>query len=632
MSSSRTRGIYLPATFAILTLCCSREEPPGIRRVAILRFENLTGDDTLNWMGRAASEVIAAELAGSPNLSIIGFNQLHAPDRVLGPRPLAAPGISSEREAALWAGAASILYGRVSRVGLDLRLDAVLFDNARGKWDRSFSATGAQSQGVIRLADQLAKQIAPPVRMFGTQGDEALHSYCDGLESTDPRAAEADFSRAVAADPNFGDAYLAWAQSAAGHNDRAAAEHVLELALARGQAIPPLPRARIAAFSAELHGDLKAAMQALETVGRLDPTDVGAFRALAQADLSARRYNETAQRLKQALAVERENPELWNDLGYAEMFAGDLTAATTALDEYRRIRPADPNALDSLGDVHFYFGRFAEAEQYYQQAFQMDHSFEGGGPLLKAAHARLRTGDIARADQLFNQYLEVRQSAKDPLVELRHAEWEFFSGRKSQAIGRLEAFVPTVPPEPAAGLASQLYAQLTVWELELGNPARARQFAARAQAPRTSGWAAVARFLTAPPAPPDEWKHRAAEFLPRPEDERAKDLMLACALLLQKEFPAALPVLSDLYQHAAPEPHEILPVLIAWAQVETGDTTDAARFVQRNPIPAAAPDIFATLAFPRILMLRAAVLEKEGKAAEAASTHRLFVSLSGDTQ
>lgn len=632
MSSSRTRGIYLLATLAILTLCCSREEPPAIRRMAILRFENLTGDDTLNWMGRAASEVIAAELAGSPTVSVIGFNQLHASDRALGPRPLAAPGISAERDAALSAGAASILYGRVSRVGRDLRLDAVLFDNSRGKWDGAFSATGPPSQGVIRLADQLAKQIAAPVRAFGTHTEEALHSYCDGLESGDPPAAEADFSRAVAADANFGDAYLAWAQLAAEQNDRAAAEHVLELASARGQAIPPLQRARIAAFAAELHGDLKAAMQALETVGRLDPTDTVPFRKLAQANLSARRYNEAAQNLKQALAVERENPELWNDLGYAEMFAGDLTAATTALDEYRRIRPADPNALDSLGDVHFYFGRFAAAEQYYQQAFQMDRSFEGGGPLLKAAHARLRTGDIAGADQLFNRYLEARQSAQDPLVELRRAEWQFLSGRKSQAITRLEGFARTMPPEPAPGLASQVYAQLALWELELGDSARAREFGARAQGPRASGWAAIARFLIGPPAAPDEWKRRVAELLPRPPDERMRDLMLGCTLLLQKEFPAAVPVLSDLYGHTAPEPHEILPVLLAWAQVETGGTADAARFVERNPIPAAAPDILATLAFPRLLMLRAVVLDKEGKAAEAASTHRLFVSLSGDTR
>ena len=388
MFCSRRTGTFVPAAFAILTLSCSQPKPSGVQRVAILRFENLTGDGSLDWMGRAASEVITSELAGSSALSIIGFSQLHASDHALGPRPTAAPGISTERPAALLAGANSILYGRLSRAGKNLRLDAVLFDSVRGKTERSLSATGPESQGVIPLADSLARQMATPVRRFETKVEEALHQYCDGLESADPRAAEADFSQAVKADANFGEAYLAWAQLAAGQNNRTEAERVLAMASARGDAIPKLDRARIAVLTAELSGDLAATTRALETLGRLDPTDAGLFRRLAQANLNARRYDDAAQSLKKALAIEPANAELWNELGYAEMFAGDLTAAATALDKYRRISPADPNALDSLGDVHFYFGQFAAAEQYYRQAFQMDGTFNGGAPLMKAAHAR----------------------------------------------------------------------------------------------------------------------------------------------------------------------------------------------------------------------------------------------------
>ena len=127
-----------------------------------------------------------------------------------------------------------------------------------------------------------------------------------------------------------------------------------------------------------------------------------------------------------------------NELGYAEMYAGALTAATTALDEYRRIRPSDPNALDSLGDVNFYFGQFAAAEQYYRQAFDKDNAFNGGAALMKAAHAHLRTGDTSGADALFNQYLEARRKDNDQLTELRRAEWEFITGRRKRAAERLK--------------------------------------------------------------------------------------------------------------------------------------------------------------------------------------------------
>jgi len=626
--SSWGRPAFVLPLFATLILSSCQRQPTGVLRLAILRFENLTGDDSLNWMGRAVPAVMNAELAGSHAVSVIDFGALHASDRTLGARPIAAPGISTERPGALLAGATVILYGRISRVGSELRLDAELFDTSREKIARVFSANGPEQQGVIHLADTLAKALASPVRTFATGNDQALREYAVGLESADARSSMAAFSGAIAADPNFGQAYVAWAQVAAGLNDRADAERVLALATARGPAIQELERARIAALAAELRGDEAATMRALEAVARLDPADVGLFRKLAQRNLGARRFSEAADSLKKALEVEPGNPELWNDLGYAEMFAGSLTAATTALDEYRRIRPGDPNALDSLGDVNFYFGQFAPAEKYYREAYDKDNAFNGSAPLLKAAHAHLRTGDLRGADTLFNQYLETRRKANDPVTELRRAEWEFLTGRHKQALERLEAYSHNALAL-AAGLVSQLNAQLAVWELQLGDRLRAREFAQRAQTPPGSPLAAVARFLSDAPATPAAWSQRALALLPRPADERTRNLILSYALLLQNDFAGALPVLAGLYQHSAPDPRETLPVMLAWAQIETGHSDDAARLAMRNPIPNPAPDLFASLAFPRLLSLRADVLEKQGHKEEALKYRQLVLTLGG---
>jgi hypothetical protein len=90
-------GVRLRAHTAILVIVlvglvvlapsCSRKTPPGPQRLAILRFENLTGDESLDWMGRAASEVISAELTGSTATSIISSGTLHATDRILRATP-----------------------------------------------------------------------------------------------------------------------------------------------------------------------------------------------------------------------------------------------------------------------------------------------------------------------------------------------------------------------------------------------------------------------------------------------------------------------------------------------------------------------------------------------------------------
>jgi hypothetical protein len=176
-------------------------------------------------------------------------------------------------------------------------------------------------------------------------------------------------------------------------------------------------------------------------------------------------------------------------------------------------------------------------------------------------------------------------------------------------VARMGVLARSLPP----GAAPQVNAQIAVWELELGDGKRARDFAERAQGP---GLAAIARFLTETPVSVSEWKQRALRLLPGVEQQRSRQLMLGYALLLQKDFASAVPVLQDVYQHSAPTPHEILPILLAWAEVETGHFTDAAPYVLHNPVPNPAPELFASLAFPRLLLLRASILEKQGQHAK----------------
>ena len=84
-----------------------------------------------------------------------------------------------------------------------------------------------------------------------------------------------------------------------------------------------------------------------------------------------------------------------NTLGYAAGQAGDLDAAMSALRRYATLRPNEPNPLDSMGDVNLSAGRFADAENFYLQSFKKDPKFENNNGLMKAALARLLSGDVA---------------------------------------------------------------------------------------------------------------------------------------------------------------------------------------------------------------------------------------------
>jgi TolB-like protein len=112
----------------LLSIGCERRPTPGIQRLAVLRFENLTPDPATDWMGRAFSEVITAELAGASDVYAIPSSRLHTLNQAMGAHPISAPGISAEAPLAVAAGANRIAYGDYSISGGRLRCTVTVED------------------------------------------------------------------------------------------------------------------------------------------------------------------------------------------------------------------------------------------------------------------------------------------------------------------------------------------------------------------------------------------------------------------------------------------------------------------------------------------------------------------------
>ncbi|MGB7759374.1 MAG: hypothetical protein WBL61_06065, partial [Bryobacteraceae bacterium] len=123
---------------------------------------------------------------------------------------------------------------------------------------------------------------------------------------------------------------------------------------------------------------------------------------------------------------------------------------------------------------------------------------------------------------------------------------------------------------------------------------------------------------------------RAGKLAPRPEQAGVRNFMLAQALLLGKQFDASLPPLRRAYENAPPTDPEI-PVLLAWAYLETGQTASAAPLLDFNPIPPPTGiDALAASWFPRLFYLRGQAAEKLGRTDTARANYKLFLELSGD--
>ncbi len=591
---SQAVGVLLTSNI-FLTICltsCAGKKAAAPERIAVAPFDNLTSNRDSDWMRRALSEAVATDLAGVTNLyaqSVDSFNSAYA------------------------VGASEVVEGYFANSNGRLEIHASVIDLDSKKTAQMFDADGPASEGAIPLVNRVAKELSPAARPFPARNQSAFRSYGEALNASDRESALRLLEAAAKSDPQFGLAYLDWAKLLLSAGDRTGALAVTEAA--KRSPVDAIDGAQLDYLAALARGDSAGQQKALESLVRLTPADAKLFGDLAGLEFSERRFRDAVRNYEAALRLQGEQAQLWNEIGYARAYAGDLSGARDALQHYQALVPAENvNPLDSLGEVSFYLGDFAGAEKYFLEADQKNRAEFGGVDLLKAAQARLMAGDLAAADSHFQKYAALIATRDRGRASYLAAQWAFLTGRRKAAMADLEKMVASLEGDGR----SLALSQWSVWKLETGDPKGAEDLAAQA------GKAAVS-------APARNASTLCRVILSPEAANSGPPLADAYALLFARKYAEAVPVLEKLYHQSDPRADGQVRTLLAWAYVETNRTADATGLVEAYPIPLSSGEtLLVSLIFPRYLYVRGAVLEQQGKRAEAKAAYELFLKYAGD--
>jgi Flp pilus assembly protein TadD len=493
-----------------------------------------------------------------------------------------------------------VVQGYFTDEGGALHVRAWVEDPQSRRVLRIFESDVAAASGGVPVVDRIARELSGEARAFSGHDAAAFRAYGQALMTTDARARAELLKTAVEREPNFAAAALAWAETLLVVGDRAGSQ----AALAKGK-LDPLDAATAKFVSAKAAGGADAQTHALEELFKLAPADPEVARGLGQALFAERKFGDAARILTEATRLDPNDAGAWNLLGYSKAYAHDLEGARKSLLEYQKlVPPGDVNALDSLGEVSFYLGDFAGAERYFSEAQQKNPA---GGDGVKAAEARLMTGDRDGADTLF-------RAAVGAGGRLQLAQWEFLTGRRKQALARVEALLPGLAGEPLA----VAKCQLALWRLVTGDSTTAARLAREAAG------------VTANP----NVRSIAALVFTVAQSTRAdggSPLANAYAQMLSRKFSEAVPALETAYRETNPSLDAPVRTLLAWAYVESGRARDARALTDLYPIPLSSGDpVLSCLLFPRFLYLRGAALKADGKPAEARRSFDLFLKYAGD--
>lgn len=380
--------------------------------VAVLPFDNLSGDPQQDYFSDGLSEEVRSTLARNLALQVMAKSSSSR----FRSRDQDAVDIAREL------GVAFLLDGTVRRSGDTVRVSADLIDGRTGfsRWTQVFERRltdvfAVQSEIAWAVADALGATLggAPPPReslaaLGGTRAPDALDAYLRGrtlydlsADEASERAALAQFDRAVQIDPDFAAAHAARARSLTAIANQYGASG--ELARMYDEAIAAAERAiALAPELAEAHStlgfilfqgrlDARAARAPFERSIELGAGEATVLARFALFAARIGRHEAARQALTPALARDPLNPLIHRAAGNIAYAARRFEAALPPLEQALAMNPKLSRAHAAIGDARLNLGDVDGALASYAREPVADMRLTG------LAIARHRAGQVDEA-------------------------------------------------------------------------------------------------------------------------------------------------------------------------------------------------------------------------------------------
>jgi serine/threonine-protein kinase len=449
----------------------------GRRVVAVLPFDNLSGDPAKDYLGAGMAETISTTLARQPALVVIPRSEI-----------VKAAGTSrTPSVVAKELGAGFVVKGGIQQAQDELQVTLqVLRADGSTAWadtDRDVTAHvfALQERVATRIAEALQVRAQAARPQPHVVNPDALADYWQGRALLERRNVEGNieraialFDHAVAGDPAFalahaalGEAYWAkytatkdasWTKRATEEGTSAVTlepdDPDVRVSLAtlyrgtgrRDDAIRELRRAlELQPQHAQAHsllagvladrGDIAGAVEEMQHAIALRPAYWGHYDALGTILSDASRYRDAADAYRKVVELQPDSGWGFGQLGFVYQMLGDTKQAMT---NYERAVALGPtvSAVSNLGSLYYHEKRYADAAQAFERAVVMRPNLAMNQRNLGDAYQKLGRSEAARAAYLRAVDLaeaELRVNPNDALNLARLAVYEAKVGRAREA-------------------------------------------------------------------------------------------------------------------------------------------------------------------------------------------------------
>ena len=390
---------------------------PGKPSIAVLPFDNMSGDPRRTYFADGITEDLITDLSKVDGLLVIARNSTFA-----------YKGKAHDvRAIAKALGVRYVLEGSVRRSGDDIRVNAQLIDGTTGAhlWADRYDG---DMKNIFGLQDKVARNVVAALSVTLTSDDKArvasrgtgnaqaydvfLKGWEHYLRQTPEefKAAIADFKKAAELDPNYGRAYAALAATYWESYTR-----YWGLAMGIGR---------------HIHDSQYEAEQSLAKAMRA-PTPL-AHQVASAMLVHAQQHEEAIAEAKLAIAADPNDADGYIALARALSFAGRPADALEAVERAMRLNPHYPSGYEyQRGLAQFGLNRLKESAASLERAVALNPDDYWSQRLLLATYGLLgRRDDASRLAEAMTTKLK---DYRDPLSIRAVTYWYPFANADAAA-------------------------------------------------------------------------------------------------------------------------------------------------------------------------------------------------------
>ena len=369
------------------------EEPTTL---AVVPFNNASGDPSLDWLGPSLAEILITELGQSSHLRTVSSDRVH---QILNDLriPLGAKlEPATITRLAEFSSAETIVSGQFLKLGDQIRIDATLQDleeastiplkveAANENELLAAIATLAQSVqenlGLSRdiVAELQAKRLRP-----SSESIQALRLYNEGLQLARQGShleALKRFEASTSEDPNFALAYSELAQTYAELGYSEEAQRFSRRSVELSQKLPPQERYLVLAVQARILQDHEKAIESYQNLIEVLPDDRDVHYRLALLYEETGGFEQAADHISRVLDHDPNRLDALFTIGRIEIAQGNPDGALEHLNKALSLAIRLDNE-EARGTVLYLMGlafedldRLDDALQYYQDSLALRRS------------------------------------------------------------------------------------------------------------------------------------------------------------------------------------------------------------------------------------------------------------------